>query len=464
MQRRGRPPLVDLLLQLLGVRDALHLIQLAFHLRRARALLPLPSRIPSLLIRCLWPRRRRELTPFPDRPTVFVEDKRDRRQEARHARDQRPAPAHAQRIEHVLGEERGGGAARGAADGIRRQRARGVHEVGVGEVVEVGDENQQDGSGEEDAGEGGHDPGDGVVFGAPREPEHGEGEQNAAQHGHGEAVFGRLFVAGQDPFLDLAGVVEDVGAADAGADDGPQERELADARVPVPFLLEDDGVDGEEHVEEGVDDGQVDGDQEGDGVEEDGPRPRERDSEDAHERAVRRFDRGLDVLVSGHSGVANASGFVEEDLRREGFRDGDDQQHRAERQPDEDVEIPPPVLGQLQEAGHHRPQRGADEGHHAEDGHGVTALDGAPDVGQHAGRVAEGGAGEGAGEEAAGEQAAEVGREGAEEVEGEVAEERGKKDPSAAVELAQGRPDQRARAISEQEQRDDQPRCLHRDV
>lgn len=41
---------------------------------------------------------------------------------------------------------------------------------------------------------------------------------------------------------------------------------LADAAVPAALLLEDDWVDGEEHIEEGVDSGDVDGDQKGDRI------------------------------------------------------------------------------------------------------------------------------------------------------------------------------------------------------
>ena len=62
----------------------------------------------------------------------------------------------------------------------------------------------------------------------------------------GDDVGARALVLleGEDVLALARGVVEDAGAAEAGADDGAEEGEFAYAGVPAAFLLEDDGVCG----------------------------------------------------------------------------------------------------------------------------------------------------------------------------------------------------------------------------
>lgn len=146
-------------------------------------------------------RSRGEFAPLPDLPPVLVKHKRDGCQETGDASDQGRSGAHVEGVEHVLREQRRRGPARGPTDGVGRHGARGVHEVGVGEVVEVGDKDQHDGSGQEGPGQGGHDPMDAVVLAGPTEPKHGDGEPNAADHGDGETVFGGARHAGEHLLL-----------------------------------------------------------------------------------------------------------------------------------------------------------------------------------------------------------------------------------------------------------------------
>lgn len=113
-----------------------------------------------------------------------------------------------------------------------------------------------------------------------------------------------------------------------------------------------------------------------------------------------------------------------------------------------------PVLLELQEAGDDGAQRGADPYHGREERHGIRALEGAPDVGQHARRVAQGRRDEGPREESTDEEAAKVGGEGAQEVEGNVYGEGDVKDPSSTVQLAQGGEEERAGAVPQEKEGD----------
>lgn len=61
-------------------------------------------------------------------------------------------------------------------------------------------------------------------------------------------------------------------------------------------------------------DGKVDCNEEGDGIEEDDPRSRKGDLEDALQRSIRRFCWRLYILIAWNLSLANAAGFVRENL------------------------------------------------------------------------------------------------------------------------------------------------------
>lgn len=73
------------------------------------------------------------------------------------------------------------------------------------------------------------------------------------------------------------GVVEDNASTNPCSNHVSDERKFADSRIPASFLLENDGVDGEEHVDEKVYNRYVDGAEERDGVEENDPRSEQSD-------------------------------------------------------------------------------------------------------------------------------------------------------------------------------------------
>ena len=151
---------------------------------------------------------------------------------------------------------------------------------------------------------------DAVILAGPCEPKHRDWEQNAADHRHRQAILRSVLVALLRLLPVPIRVVKDVCTSDASAYHGSDKRELADAGVPAAFLLEDDRVDAEEHVEQAVDDGHVNGGSERDRVEEDDPGSGKRHFEDADERAVRGFDWGEDILVAWDFGATHALGFV----------------------------------------------------------------------------------------------------------------------------------------------------------
>jgi hypothetical protein len=304
-----------------------------------------------------------------------------------------------------------------------------------------------------------------LEVGCPCEPEHGDCKGDAAEDCEGQTVFGSKFVelslSGVDLFLLATAVKDDDDAAEHGSENSADQGKLAHARVPAAHLLEDDGVDGEEHVEQGVHDGEVDGNEERDGVEENDPGAGEGDLVDAHKVLVAVLDLSPDILVPRDLGLADALGLVAQDGGRMGLGDGEHEDGGGAAEHEEDVKGPVPVLLELEEAGDDGAERGPDPEHGGEAAHGVCALDGVPQVGQDAGAVAQGRGDKGAREEPADEETAEVGGEGAEEVEGQVGCEGAVEDPSAAVELAQGREDERAGAVSEQEDGDGETGSLH---
>jgi len=202
-----------------------------------------------------------------------------------------------------------------------------------------------------------------------------------------------------------------------------------------------------------------------DGVKQDDPRPGQRDLVQACQRPVRLFDWRLDVLVPGDLGISDAPGLVQQDDGPVRLGEGQHQGDGGAAEPEQDVEAPAPVIfGELQEARDDRAEGGADPNHAGEAGHGVAALDGVEEVGQHAGRVGEGRADEAARQETADQEGAEVGGEGAQEVEQDVGREGDVEDEAPPKVLRQRRGDERAAAVPQQKEGYGQTGGLNGDV
>lgn len=99
-----------------------------------------------------------EATAGSDGRSVLVEEEGDDGKEDGDTADEGAAAADAEGVEHLHGEERGGGTASGSHDCVCGDGGGGVHEVGVDEVVEEADEEEQEGGGEEASRDGGDDP------------------------------------------------------------------------------------------------------------------------------------------------------------------------------------------------------------------------------------------------------------------------------------------------------------------
>lgn len=90
----------------------------------------------------------------------------------------------------------------------------------------------------------------------PCEPEEADGEGHAAHDDLGQAPLGDgpVVVGGQLALVARL-AQDDQGAGEQLADDHAEVGEAADAEVHAVDLLEDDGVGGEEEVEDAVDEG-----------------------------------------------------------------------------------------------------------------------------------------------------------------------------------------------------------------
>lgn len=96
--------------------------------------------------------------------------------------------------------------------------------------------------------------------------------------------------------------------------------------------------------------------------------------------------------------------------------------------------------------------------------HCISTLHRSPYIGQNTWRIGERRAGERAGQEASNQQSTKIRRERAEEVEGQIENERAIEHPSSPKELGQRRPQQRSKYIAQQEERDNQTRSFCRDM
>lgn len=180
-------------------------------------------------------------------------------------------------------------------------------------------EDGEDAEAEEEAGEGGDDPGGGAHVAAPAEPKQAGGEDDATRHDDGEAPFrhGDVVVG-----LEFAHVLlvceEDDEEADHDADDEGHVGQARDAQAEAVDLPEDDFVRGEVEVEQAVDEGHVDGDEEDDGFgEEDSQRTRDVLDCELFQVDFDLFLFGMDAPVAGEA--TKLGGFADEDDRTISF-------------------------------------------------------------------------------------------------------------------------------------------------
>lgn len=210
------------------------------------------------------------------------------------------------------------------------------HEVGVHEIVETLQEDRQQAETGEQTGERGHDPmGRGLVS-RPAEPEQAAGEGDTAEDDGEETPFrnGDAAVG-----FELA-VVRRLGEGDVDtrrdlAEDHAEIGQTAHAGVEVVDLLEDDGIGGEEEVEQAIDEGHVDAQEQNDGFGHEEP---QRTAEIlGHEFAEIDFDFflfGVDAPVE--SSAAEHGCFLFEHDGRVGFLEEDEVETKGQKSHDAD--------------------------------------------------------------------------------------------------------------------------------
>ena len=168
----------------------------------------------------------------------------------------------------------------------------------------------------------------GALVARPAEPEEAGGEGEGAGDGEGESPFGDGDVVVGAEFADVAWVCEhdeDEGYEFAG--DHAEVGESADTFVEVVLALEDEGVGGEEEVEEAVDEGHVEADEEDDGfAEEDPDGAGDVFGEEFAQVDFYFFLFGVDAPVFG--AAAEGAGFVDEDYGGVGF--GEEEEEEGE--------------------------------------------------------------------------------------------------------------------------------------
>jgi hypothetical protein len=401
---------------------------------------------------------------------VAIKGKGDDGENRSNTADQGAPAANAQLCKHLIGEKWGCSPTCTPGHRVGGDGGGGVHEIGVDEVVEEGDKDPYHAHGETDAGQGEGDPvnwGTGKslhVFTGPGQPEIANGKADATNHGQHQAILGLHGLATPDPLRFEARSYEDDCTSQDGADNRANQRQFPDTGIPAAHLLEDNGVDGEEHVEKRVDDGNVDGAEEGDGVEEDDPGPDECHLVYSDQRHVRVLHRRFHLLVAGYLGLPDPFGLVHQNGGCICLGNGEHEEGRDTAEPQEHVETPAPVLLEVQEPRDQRAQCRPNPDDAGEAGHGDTALDGIPQIGQHTRRIGQRRRDKGASQEAADQETAKVGGPCAQEVEDEVEQEGDVEDDAPAIEFAEGREEERSGNIAKQEERQRQSRSLGRDA
>lgn len=119
-----------------------------------------------------------------------------------------------------------------------------------------------------------------------------------------------LLFASVNLLLLTTSVEEDDETAENGSNNSTEQGKLSNAGIPTALLLENNGIDGKEHVEQSVDHGEIDGDEEGNWVEEDDPWTSQGDLVNTNNAEVVVFNLSLDVLVTGNLSLADSLSLV----------------------------------------------------------------------------------------------------------------------------------------------------------
>lgn len=231
---------------------------------------------------------------------------------------------------------------------------------------------------------------------------------------------------------------------EARADENRDEHQTDLAVVVVVQFSEDDRVGEEEGVEHAVDEHDVHAHEVEDGFGEDhGDRADETGADDIVQSEFVFLLLGDDVGVSGL--FAETGGAAFQDHGGVGLWDETDEDHYGAAEghvsPEEEIET---VGADGDPAADYGADDGPAVGGCGEEGDGHAAVFEVPNVGDGAAGEREAGAGEDAAEEAADEEAADVGREGAGDVEDGVEGKGDDVDGTAADDLGERRPEERA--------------------
>ena len=159
--------------------------------------------------------------------------------------------------EHVIGKQRERGGHDGSQEGVGGDGGGGEHKIRIDEIIKQAQEDSEDAEAREQTRQRGHDPGNGVpLIARPAEPEQAAREGEAAEDGDGETPFRDGDVVVVFEFADVGGVEED--HDDEGDAFAHHHAEVGEARlalVEAVFAFEDEGVSGQEEIEETVDEG-----------------------------------------------------------------------------------------------------------------------------------------------------------------------------------------------------------------
>jgi hypothetical protein len=99
---------------------------------------------------------------------------------------------------------------------------------------------------------------DRLLVARPAEPKDANGEANASGDDFRETPLGNRHVVVRGEFPVVSGLAdEDQDAGEQLSDDHAEKRETADAEIHVVDALENEGVGGQEEVQEAVDEGHV---------------------------------------------------------------------------------------------------------------------------------------------------------------------------------------------------------------
>jgi len=119
---------------------------------------------------------------LPECLSVLVKDEWKRQQDDAHNRQKRTGPVYVESVEHVSRKEWEHSSKDGTKEGVRCDGGGCKHEVGIDDVVETLQEDEEYAGADKDTRKSWHDPVDVCVITSPGEPEKTDRENNAAKH------------------------------------------------------------------------------------------------------------------------------------------------------------------------------------------------------------------------------------------------------------------------------------------